>query len=158
MPVETSIVCVVFEPGAQSRFMETSICVSLVVRDIEACLDMTACGEKLEKQMTTTDLFNLDKAFSVGRHVRRSFVAGTPLQTPSFKVHILFSEAVQPSRRPQGSRPYFGRRQSFPPVLKISVSCPSRTRRSYPPACTMSGLCLNTCSYPCPHKSTAKGR
>jgi len=50
MPVETSIVCVVFEPGAQSRFMETSICVSLVVRDIEACLDMTACGEKLENK------------------------------------------------------------------------------------------------------------
>ena len=157
MPVETSIVCVVFEPGAQSRFMETSICVSLVVRDIEACLDMAAWRE-VGKQMTTTDLLNLDKAFSVGCHVRRSFVAGTPLQTPSFKVHILVSEAIQPSRRPQRSRPYLGRRQSLPPVLKISVSCPSRTRRSYPAARTMSRLCLNTCSYPCPYTSTAKGR
>jgi len=48
MPVDTSIVCLVFEPGAQSRFMETSICVSLVVRDIEACLDMSGCGEGIK--------------------------------------------------------------------------------------------------------------
>jgi len=41
MPVETWIICLVFEAGEQSRFIEASICVSLVVRDIEASLDMT---------------------------------------------------------------------------------------------------------------------
>ena len=155
MPVETSIVCLVLEPGAQSRFMETSICVSLVVRDIEACLDMIAWEESC-KTNDNNNFVQFGQSL-VGRHVRRSFVAGATLQASSLKVHILVSEAVEPSPRPEESRPYFGRRQSLSPVLKISVSCPSRTRRSYPASRTMSGVCLNTCSYPCPHKSTAEG-
>lgn len=38
MPVDTSIICTVFDPGPQSKFIETSIWVSFVFRVIEACL------------------------------------------------------------------------------------------------------------------------
>ena len=58
MPVETLIVCVTFEPGWQSRSIETSISVSLVFLWMVAVLDIFVavrpngkiqCGELMIK-------------------------------------------------------------------------------------------------------------
>jgi len=40
MPVDILIIWVTFEPGAQSKFISTSISVSDVFLETEACLDM----------------------------------------------------------------------------------------------------------------------
>jgi hypothetical protein len=50
MPVDILIIWVTFEPGAQSRFMSTSISVSDVFLDTEACLDMIEKREGAAQQ------------------------------------------------------------------------------------------------------------
>ena len=53
MPVETDISCALAEPGAQSRSIETSISVSLVLREMVAWRDMigSSQGGKLHPEI-----------------------------------------------------------------------------------------------------------
>lgn len=57
MPVETSMLCAWPEPGAQSRLINTSICVSFVFLDIVAVLavitEFAESWARFENQSTT---------------------------------------------------------------------------------------------------------
>jgi hypothetical protein len=50
MPVDILIIWFAFEPGAQSKFMWTSISVSDVFLETEACLDMSEKREGAAQQ------------------------------------------------------------------------------------------------------------
>ncbi len=60
MPVDILIIWVAFEPGAQSRFMSTSISVSDVFLETEACLDMMSEKSEGAAQQGITSGLDLD--------------------------------------------------------------------------------------------------
>lgn len=141
--METSIVWVTPEPGAQSKLRVTSISVSFVLREIVACRAMVVLRKGVGKQMSTkSDHAGHDTAHDLRFYSPQANGAPPCRASPPrllrvplmpFLPQIFFLFFSQAPARPNSARtsPGIGPGQPFPPVLEVPVPYAQSARPGY---------------------------